>query len=359
MTRAKFAVVFAGLVLLPTLASAQSTIEGIVKDTSGAIMPGVTVTASSPALMEKVQTVPTDGQGRCAIVDRRQGTYSLTFAMGGFVTQKREGIGLQANVSVPVYVEMGVGSLGETVTVQAQGAVVDVENAGNKELLTRQVMDAIPAARNMQALGGLVPGIRLSVPDVGGSQQMEQTYFTGHGAPIQHTTVLLDGMNINSNYIDGQIQNYVHNAIIQQSTYQTSGISAEVSAGGLLVNQIPKDGGNTFHGDVFLGLSGGSSFWRATNVTPELVSRGLTGQSKVQHIEDFDGSVGGPVLKDRLWFLTAFRYQSTYGVIPGSFYPDGSPGVGDQYTNSASLRLSLRIGSKVNSSRTYQPFPKF
>ena len=359
MTRAKFAVVVVGLMLLPTLASAQSTIEGIVKDTSGASMPNVSVTASSPALIEKVRIVSTDGQGRYSIVDLRPGTYSLTFAMAGFATQKRDGIELQANVSVPVYVEMGVGSLGETVTVQATAAVVDVENAGNKELLTRQVMDAIPAARNMQALGGLVPGIRLTVPDVGGSQQMEQTYFTGHGAPIQHTTVLLDGMNINSNYIDGQIQNYVDNAIIQQSTYQTSGISAEVSAGGLLVNQIPKDGGNTFHGDVFLGLSGGSNFWQATNVTPELVSRGLTGQSKVQHIEDFDGSVGGPVLKDRLWFLTAFRYQSTYGVIPGSFYPDGSPGVEDQYIKSASLRLSWQISSKDKFSGTYERFQKF
>src|SRR5260370_37957047 len=105
MTRAKFAVVFAGLVLLPTLASAQSTIEGIVKDTSGAIMPGVTVTASSPALIEKVRTVSTDGQGRYSIVDLRPGTYSLTFAMAGFVTQKRDGIQLQAYLSVHVYVK--------------------------------------------------------------------------------------------------------------------------------------------------------------------------------------------------------------------------------------------------------------
>src|SRR5258708_23843650 len=113
---------------------------------------------------------------------------------------------------------------------------------------------------------------------------MEQTYFKVHGHLVQQTNVRLDGMNINANYIDGQIQNYVDNAIIQQSAYQTSGISAEVSAGGLLVNQIPKDGGNTFHSDVFLGLSGGSNFWQASNVTPDLVSRGLTAQTKVHHI---------------------------------------------------------------------------
>src|SRR5258708_34402473 len=104
---------------------------------------------------------------------------------------------------------------------------------------------------------------------------MEQTYFKVHGHLVQQTNVRLDGMNINSNYIDGQIQNYVDNAIIQQSTYQTSGISAEVSAGGLLVNHIPKDGGNTFHGDVFLGLIGVSHFLQATNVIYQLGSRGL------------------------------------------------------------------------------------
>src|SRR5260370_17404096 len=141
MTRAKFAVVFAGLVLLPTLASAQSTIEGIVKDTSGAIMPGVAVTASSPALIEKVRTVRTDGQGRYSIVDLRPGTYSLAFTMAGFVTQKRDGIELQANVSVPVYVEMGVGSLGETVTWQALAAAGAVENPANQQLPPRHVMD--------------------------------------------------------------------------------------------------------------------------------------------------------------------------------------------------------------------------
>src|ERR1051326_1868315 len=260
---------------------------------------------------------------------------------------------------LPLYVEMAVGSLGETVEVQALAPIVDVENAANKELLSRKIMDEIPSARNMQQLGGLVPGIRLTVPDVGGSQQMEQTYFTGHGAPSQHTTVLLDGMNINSNYIDGQIQNYVDNAIIQQSTYQTSGISAEVSAGGLLVNQIPKGGGNTFHGDIFAGGSGGSNFWQASNVTPDLLARGLTGSTRIKYIDDFDSSLGGPILKNRLWFLGAFRFQSTYGIAPGSFYPDGSPGIEDQYIKSGTLRLTWQINAKNKFSGSYERIQKF
>src|SRR5690348_9745338 len=187
MSRANLAVFLSAgvlvLILLPRAASAQSTIEGIVKDTSGAVMPGVTVTASSPALIERSRTVTTNGQGRYEIVDLRPGTYSMTFSATGFKTQQRDGIDVPANVSVPIYAELGLGSVGETVEVQALAPVVDVENAANHQILTREIQDAIPAPRNMQALGGLTPGIQLhnasgGNPDVGGSQQMEQTYIT-------------------------------------------------------------------------------------------------------------------------------------------------------------------------------------
>jgi carboxypeptidase family protein len=361
------------LVLLPLAASAQSTIEGFVKDTSGAVMPGVTVTAASAALIEKSRTVVTNGQGRYEIIDLRPGTYSVSFASPGFKTVRRDGIDLPANVSVPVYVEMGVGAVGETVEVQAEAPVVDVENAANKQLLTRDVQDSIPVARNMQAMGGLIPGIQLhnaqgGNPDVGGSQQMEQTYIQGHGSAAVNTTVLLDGMNINSNYIDGTIQNYVDNAIIQQATYQTSGITAEVSAGGALVNQIPKDGGNQFHGDIFLSGTGQGGWWQANNISPGLLNRvrfftnnpnATFNGNSIVHIEDFDGSVGGPILKDRLWFLSSFRYQSTYDAVAGVTYPDGSPGVEDQYIKQGVLRLSWQINSKNKFSGTYDRIQKF
>src|SRR5690242_18292852 len=126
MSRAKLAVfvlaVVVVLMLLAPAASAQSSIAGIVKDTSGAVMPGVTVTASSPALIEKSRTVTTNGQGRYEIIDLRPGAYTLTFVMAGFKTQTQSGVDVPANTSVPVYVEMGVGSVGETVEVQALAA---------------------------------------------------------------------------------------------------------------------------------------------------------------------------------------------------------------------------------------------
>src|ERR1700674_1351694 len=165
MSRARFAIQFlpglAALLLVPVSVFGQSSIAGVVRDTSGSVMPNVAVVASSPALIERSRAVTTDAQGRYQILDIRPGTYTITFTLTGFKTTRREGIDVPADTSVPLFVEMGVGSIEETVEVQGEVSVVDVENAANHQVLTREVQDAIPAPRNMQAFGGLTPGIQL------------------------------------------------------------------------------------------------------------------------------------------------------------------------------------------------------
>ncbi len=367
MRRAKFAfsgIILGILLLLPAIVSAQSAISGTVRDTSGAVMPGVTVEATSPALIERSRTATTDGQGRYTIVDLRPGEYVVTASAMGFKTFRQEKIDLPGDATVSVLVAMEVGQSGETVTVQAESLNVDVENATHQQVLTRELQDAIPAPRNMQALAALVPGVRLrsgsgANPDVGGSQQMEQTYITAHGSYAVNTTVLLDGMNINSNYLDGTIQNYVDNSIIQQSTYQTSGVGAEVSAGGVLVNQIPKDGGNQFHGAAFFGYTGSGSFFQANNLTDALKARGATSPNAIVHIEDFNGSVGGPILTNKLWFLGSYRYQSTFDTAPNIFNTDGTPIVEDQHIAQGVARITYQFTSKDKFSGTFDRIQKF
>ncbi|HYL72775.1 MAG TPA: TonB-dependent receptor [Bryobacteraceae bacterium] len=364
MTKARFALYtfgLAALALLPPLASASSSITGVVRDSSGAVMPNVTVEAASPALIEKSHTVVTDGQGRYSLIDLRPGTYTVTFSMPGFKTQRRDGVDVPADVSVPLYVEMSIGALGETVEVQDVAPVVDVQSTAHTIIQDREFMDYVPSSRTFQQLAGLTPGIRLTTPDVGGSQQMEQTYVQGHGSAAVATTVMLDGMYANSNYLDGLIQNYIDDALIQQTTYGTSGASAEVASGGPLINMVPKDGGNQFHGQVFLGNTGQGGWWQASNVTPQLTSRGLLGAQIIEHIRNFDGAVGGPILKDRLWFLGSSRYNTTFDSPPGVFYPkpDGTPdlsrpGVEEQWIASGTLRLSWQINSKMKFSGTYE-----
>jgi hypothetical protein len=354
MTKAKFAArIFALLVVLvvvPSLASAQSTISGVVRDTSGAVTPGVTVEAASEVLIERSRTVVTNADGRYTIVDVRPGVYTVTFTLPGFSTVKQQ-ITVPANVSIPVDANMKVSALEETVTVEARLATVDVENVAHPAVLSRADMDAIPSARNMQSLGSYVPGVHLNTPDVAGSMQVQQTYITTHGNLPQDSTFSLDGILINSTIGDGRAQNYIDNAIVQETTYQTSNATADVSAGGVYTNMVPKDGGNGFHGDSFLGLV--PSGFVGANVDQQLIDRGVTGQSAVNRIEDLDGSFGGPIKKDKLWFLLTGRRQLTNLQSAGSFFADGRPGIERDSLYTGTGRLTWQISPKNKFSGMY------
>src|SRR5579864_6219787 len=143
------------LLMFASVARAQSSISGQVRDTSGAAMSGVTVGAASEALIERSRTVTTNAEGRYSIVDIRPGTYTMTFAMQGFSSVKQQ-VEVPANVAVPVDATMQVGSIGQTVEVQARVATVDVENVAHPEVLSRTEMDAVPTARNLQSVGSYI-----------------------------------------------------------------------------------------------------------------------------------------------------------------------------------------------------------
>src|SRR5882757_9360160 len=244
-------VVATWIALMPAAAWAQSAIAGVVKDTSGAVMPGVTVEAASPALIERLRSVVTDGQGQYKIVDLRPGVYAITFTLPGFNTVKRDGVELPANFTATINIELRVGSLEETVTVSGQSPVVDVQNAVQQTVLNRQVLDAVPTGRSIPTLGALLPGARLALPDVGGTSGMQNRDLTVHGSDGRDTTFMVDGMILNGIEGDGSVQSYFNEAMFEEISYQTSAISAEVSAGGVRANMIPKDGGNAYKGTLF------------------------------------------------------------------------------------------------------------
>src|SRR5687767_11649714 len=198
--------------LLPTSAAAQSTIAGLVTDTTGSILPGVTVEAASPALIEKVRTAVTDGQGRYSIVDLRPGTYTVTFTLTGFSTVLRDGVEVASNTNVPINAELRVGSLEETITVSGQSPVVDVQTTARRQVLTRDGLDAIPTSRNFQQIGSLIPGVKMSAPDVGSANSMNMTTLSGHGVLAKETTYQVDGMDMRSMSTDGTVQYYPNNA---------------------------------------------------------------------------------------------------------------------------------------------------
>ena len=178
----------------------------------------------------------------------------------------------------------------------------------------------------------------MNIPDVGGAQQTEQTYMATHGNSALHNTILLDGMPAQTNLTDGAVQNYIDNALIDESVYQTSAISAESSAGGVRLNLVPKDGGNTIHGSGFFG--GAHDDWglQADNVDDYLRGRGLGSGARINHLYDFNGAGGGPIMKDKLWYFGSLRRQGTFIQVPNTFQNDGTPGIEDAWISSYVVR---------------------
>ena len=282
-------VLLACVLLFPEGAAAQSQINGVARDESGGVLPGVTVEASSPVLIEKVRSAVTDDQGRFNIVDLRPGVYRITFTLTGFNTVVREGLEVPGGVAVTANADLKVGALEETITVSGQTPLVDVTQATRTQVLTRDLIDALPSTRNIMSVGMMVPGIRLGTPDVGGSRQMEQTNPRGHGIAAKHTVQHIDGMSVNSQETSNQ-QSYVNDALSAEVTVSTSAHPAEIQSGGLRTNMIPKDGGNNVSGSIFFGGSDGT--WQSNNVSDEMRAQNFTSANGIAHIQNFNALDG-------------------------------------------------------------------
>ena len=314
----------ASLCLLPMAAHAQSAFTGTVKDTSGAVLPGVTVEAASDALIEKTRSVVTDANGGYRLVDLRPGTYSLTFSLEGFSTVKRDAIQLESNFVMTVNSEMKVGALEETLTVTGAAPTVDVQTTTKSQVLNRETLDAIPTGRTIQGMGQLITGISLNQPDIGGSKAMQQTYMSGHGAGSSQTTVQVDGLMVNGIDVDGAVQSYFNSSMSQEMVYTTSGASADVAGGGVRLNMIPRDGGNTMSGSVFYGYQNDS--FQSNNVGDDLKKRGLTTSDGIGKLSNLEGSLGGPIKKDKVWYFGSARLFYLDTLPANTFY--GQAGTG-------------------------------
>jgi hypothetical protein len=330
--------------LFPAVASAQSAIVGVVKDTSGAVLPGVTVEAASDALIEKTRAVVTDGSGQYRIVDLRPGTYSVTFSLEGFQSFKRDALELPAQFTMTINADMKVGALEETLTVTGDAPTVDVQTAVHTQVLNREAIDAIPTGRTIQGMGQLIVGVSLNLPDTGGARAMQQTYMSTHGMTSANNTVMVDGMIVNGLQSDGSVQSYFNDAMNQEVSYQTSGIGAETSSGGVRLNMIPREGGNRFNGDFKSAYR--PSQWQGSNLTDRLKAQNLKTGNGIDRIIDVTGSEGGPIKKDKLWFFVSGRYFSVNNFIADTQFKDGSRGVDDQFIRSALARVTWQITAK-------------
>ncbi len=301
------------------------TIAGTARDTTGALLPGVTVEAASPALIEKARTVVTDGAGQYRIVSLSPGVYTLTFTLPGFTTVKRGGIELQGEFTATVNAEMMVGSVTETITVSGASPLVDVQSLTKQTVLTRDTLDALPSSHTIEAAGVLNPGVTGSGlvgnngRDVGGTTGLQQPSLVFRGTIFSITrwdSFHLSNLTVNG--AGGGTSFYVNAASAQEIVYSSGADSVDMQFPGLYVDLVPKDGGNRFNGYLFGDLT--YEPWSASNLSPALEARGITNVAKVYHISDFNPGVGGPIRKDRLWFYAAYRYQAVDTSVVDSYY---------------------------------------
>src|SRR5262245_43092716 len=308
------------LVMLPASAYAQqATITGVVKDASGAVLPGVTVEASSEVLIEKVRTAVTDGTGQYRIVDLRPGTYAVTFTLPGFSTVKREGIELTGTFVASVNAELKVGQVTETITVSGETPIVDVQSVRRQNTLTNELLTTVPNARSWAAIAVLFQGITIQAgtsADVQVTPQM--TVFGGAGGRTNEGRMQVDGLGTGAALNGGGVSTYVADISNAQEVVTTnSGGLGEAEVGGPAMNIVPKSGGNTIKGQIY--LSGVPSSFVSTNYTEELRVAGLATPGKLIKQWDETFGVGGPIKKDRLWYYATYRDEGQHRTIPGIF----------------------------------------
>src|SRR4051812_11056158 len=335
---------------LPTAAYAQqaSGIAGLVRDASGGVLPGVTVEAASPALIEKVRNAVSDSEGRFNIVDLRPGTYTVTFSLAGFSTLKREGIDLPAGFTATVNADLRVGALEETITVTSSAPLVDIQNVRQQESLSNELIDALPSgSKGFMGIARLVPGMNGNA-DAGGASGIYSAN-SAHAATVHGKgggKMAYDGMQTSNQTVLGNSSYIMNPATVEETVVSTGAISAESDASGLYINLVPKEGGNSVKGGTDGMYTNGNL--QSDNLTDLVRSRGVTTINKVQHLYDANFYIGGPVKHDKVWFFAAPRATGSQNQVSNVYFnlTQGTPIYTPDLDNPAYRREWLRSSSE-------------
>ena len=358
----------------PVAVFAQGTFAGLVKDGSGAVLPGVTVEAQSPALIEGVRSAVTDGSGQYRIVDLRPGVYTLTFALPGFTSVRREGLEMAGSRVINIDAQMSVGGVQETITVTGETPIVDIQSTQRQRVIDDEIIAALPAGRSHYDLAALVPGLvgtqpgRVGWQDVGGTNNLQISTMVIHGGNFLDTKMAVNGLSSRNLLSSSWATNFIADTgTAAEWTMSYAGQGAESASSGVTMDMIPKTGGNRFSGSVF--VTGANEDFQGTNFTPELQAKGLRAAGGLYRMYDINPSAGGPILKDKLWFYGSGRWQTNQFFIPGSvananagdptkwlWAPNNSErGLYNTTQNSGSIRLTYQLNAKNKFSFSHEP----
>src|SRR5687768_17039192 len=314
----KTAAVILGFLLLPAALYAQAAITGVVRDTSGAVLPGVTVEASSPVLIEKVRSVVSDDTGQYRIVDLRPGVYAVTFSLPGFSTVRREGIELTGTFVASVNGDLKVGALEETITVTGETPIVDVQSARTQTTVGRDIMAAIPSSRNVNGVQALIPGMQQNTDSGNITGTLQGGAAAIHGGRGSDSRIYADGNNMGWAGGSGGGGNMPQVASSQEVVMTVSGGLGEAETSGVGVNVIPREGSNTFSGSF--NFSGSNDSLQGSNYTDDLKAQGLRAPSDLISVYDVSPMGGGRIIRDKLWFYSTYRQTGAKNSVPGMWW---------------------------------------
>jgi hypothetical protein len=316
-------VLLTALMCLPAAVLAQNAeIAGVARDASGAVLPGVTVEASSPALIEKSRTVFTDSQGQYRVIALVPGTYTVTFTLPGFRTVSHEGIVLTAAFTAVVDANMSVGGVAETVTVSGASPLVDVQATTQRRALTSELLNELPTGRSFQNIAILVPGVQMPLlySDVGGSDGARWQTMTVHGSRDDQMPLLMNGMPFNNMNNSGGGYNHtlaINTGTVQEMTITTSGSNAEIKTSGVVANTVAKEGANRFSFHFYSDFS--TNGLQGSNLDSDLRTIGLQSVDQIKDLTELNPTFGGPIIKDKLWLYAGYRYLRSTKYLANSY----------------------------------------
>ena len=349
--------IWIAILFTPRAAWAQgSAISGVVRDSSGGVLPGVTVESASPALIERTRTAVSDSQGVYRIIDLRPGMYTVTFTMPGFGVVRREGIELPANFTATINAELQVGGIEQALTVTGASPVVDVVNVLRQQVVTKEVLETLPLAKSLASFTSIVPGLQ-GGRDIGGATGDRPIGVTIHGSRGNDQHVFYDGMRTNNMNAGGSTGGggsssiYYNPAMIQEITMEVGAQSVTAETSGVSINVVPREGGNKF--TAVLMANGTNDSLQNNNLTDYLRGQGITTPQKNKVIWDFNPGVGGPISRDRVWFYGAFRSWGSEQYVPGAFF-NSTPNDWTYRLDSSRPAYDQNIATSMNGRITWQ-----
>lgn len=350
------------LCLVSTRVPAQTltgSIEGTVLDSTEAVLPDATVTVSSSALINGSRTTKTDEHGFYKFLELPPGTYTVRVEHDGYAAFVAKDISVNSAVTVTTDAKLTLGAVSQEVVVTGSAATIDTENVASQQIVAKEMLEGVPTGRNPWAVANVVPSVVPNARDVGGSTGMQAANMVVHGSSSADQRFMIDGVNVTwAGLTGGATAIYYDQGMFQEINYRIGALPADIGPSGVYMNMITKDGSNQIHGTLFANGAGGGM--QSNNVDSVLVAKlrkNITNQAALNNPNlqlgnpttinyDYNGQIGGPLLRDKLWYFGSFRWWKVNNIVSGAFNSDNSPAINDNLIANEMVKLSYQLNEK-------------